>query len=92
MTSEDKMIDASLSNSAMSKRRRRITNRRVETVDRTAEIERLAALDPINYEVVRADAAERLSVRASALDRAVEKSAVRLVLKPNRATTAKAAP
>ena len=43
-----------------------------DDVDRATEIERLAALDPINYEVVRADAANRLSVRASALDRAVK--------------------
>jgi Protein of unknown function (DUF3631) len=42
-------------------------------IDRVTEIERLAALDLIDYEVARAEAAERLSVRASALDRAVVK-------------------
>jgi hypothetical protein len=43
-------------------------------VDRTTEIERLAALDPFNYEAVRADAAKQLRFRASALDRAVYKT------------------
>ena len=46
-------------------KRRRTTNRREDTVDRTAEIEQLAALDPINYEVARVEAAGRLRVRAS---------------------------
>src|SRR5262245_2963511 len=44
-----------------------------DTVDRVAEIERLAALDPITYEVMRTEAAKRLGVRASVLDRAVVK-------------------
>jgi putative DNA primase/helicase len=40
-------------------------------VDRAVEIERLAALDPVNYEVARVEAAKLLGVRASALDRFV---------------------
>jgi len=44
-----------------------------DTIDRVVEIERLAALDPIDYEVERTDASERLGVRASVLDRAVAK-------------------
>jgi putative DNA primase/helicase len=40
-------------------------------VDRVAEIERLAALDPIDYEVARIEAAKRLGMRASMLDRIV---------------------
>ncbi len=42
-------------------------------IDRAAEIERLAALDPIEYEAVRVKAAMRLRVRASILDREVTK-------------------
>jgi len=41
-------------------------------LDRTVEIERLASLDPIDYETVRAEAAERLGFRAHILDRAVK--------------------
>jgi hypothetical protein len=41
--------------------------------DRAVEIERLAALDPINYEVARTEEAKRLGLRTSALDRAVAK-------------------
>ena len=44
-----------------------------EPVDRIVEIERLAALDPVDYEVKRAEAAKRLGIRASALDRVVAK-------------------
>src|SRR5262249_29931856 len=50
-------------------------------VDRVVEIERLAALENINYEVARADAAKQLSMRASALDREVEKKRRALGLK-----------
>jgi hypothetical protein len=42
-------------------------------VDRVVEIERLAALDMIDYDVARVEAAKRLGVRASVLDRAVAK-------------------
>ena len=42
-------------------------------IDRVAEIERLAALDPINYEAARIEAVARLKVRASVLDREVAK-------------------
>ena len=42
-----------------------------ELVDHLAEIERLAALEPIDYEVTRLDAAEALGLRAHVLDRAV---------------------
>jgi hypothetical protein len=44
-----------------------------DTIDRVVEIERLAALDPIVYEVTRAEAAKRLGMRAHVLDRAVRK-------------------
>ena len=44
-----------------------------DDVDRVVEIERLAALDPVNYEVARAEAAKRLGIRAHVLDRAVDK-------------------
>jgi putative DNA primase/helicase len=40
-------------------------------VDRPVEIERLASLDPIDYEVARVEAAKRLGMRASMLDRIV---------------------
>ena len=35
-----------------------------DDIDRVVEIERLAALDPIDYEVARAEAAKRLGMRA----------------------------
>jgi hypothetical protein len=44
---------------------------RNDELDRTTEIERLAALEPIDYEVARRDAAKRLNVRAYILDREV---------------------
>jgi predicted DNA-binding protein (UPF0251 family) len=50
------------------------------TLDRVLEIERLAALDPINYEVKRAEAAEKLGVRAAVLDREVKKKRRKLGL------------
>jgi hypothetical protein len=43
------------------------------SLDRVVEIERLAALEPIAYEANRADAAKRLGVRTTVLDREVEK-------------------
>src|SRR3974390_1625344 len=42
-------------------------------VDRVVEIERLAALDLIDYDVARVEAAKRLGIRTSVLDRAVAK-------------------
>jgi hypothetical protein len=45
-----------------------------DDIDRECEIERLAALDPIAYEVTRAEAAKRLGMRASILDRAVQEA------------------
>lgn len=42
-------------------------------LDPVVEIERLAALEPIDYEAARADAAKRLGVRATVLDREVAK-------------------
>jgi putative DNA primase/helicase len=44
-----------------------------DAVDRVAEIERLAALDPLVYEATRAEAAKQLRFRATALDQAVKK-------------------
>ena len=44
-----------------------------DDVDRIVEIERLAALDQVDYEVARAEAAKRLGMRASVLDRVVAK-------------------
>lgn len=44
-----------------------------DTIDRVVEIERLAALDPITYETTRTEAAKRLGMRASILDRVVAK-------------------
>jgi hypothetical protein len=41
--------------------------------DRTVEIERLASLDPTDYETVRAKAADRLGFRTHILDRTVKK-------------------
>ena len=43
------------------------------TIDRHTEIERLAALDPIDYEAARIAAAQRLNLRANFLDGAVAK-------------------
>jgi hypothetical protein len=43
-----------------------------DNLDRTVEIERLATLDPINYEVARGPTCQRLGVRASVLDREVK--------------------
>ena len=64
-----------------------------EPVDRIVEIERLAALDPVDYEVKRAEAAKRLGIRASALDRVVAKNATRSESTPVRTIApAKAAP
>lgn len=45
----------------------------VRLVDRATEIERLAALELIEYEAARADAAKRLGVRSTVLDREVAK-------------------
>jgi putative DNA primase/helicase len=42
-------------------------------IDRHAEIERLAAMETIDYEAARAEAATRLGVRTSILDREVSK-------------------
>jgi putative DNA primase/helicase len=42
-------------------------------IDRSAEIERLAALEPVDYEIARVEAANRLRIRASILDREVKK-------------------
>jgi hypothetical protein len=42
-------------------------------VDRATEIERLAALESINYEVVRVDQAKRLGIRPRILDQEVAK-------------------
>jgi putative DNA primase/helicase len=42
-------------------------------IDRVVEIERLAALDPIDYDVARGDASRLLGIRAHVLDRAVTK-------------------
>jgi putative DNA primase/helicase len=49
-------------------------------IDRVVEIERLAGLDPINYEAVRAEAAKRLGVRAAVLDSQVAKKRRKLGL------------
>src|SRR5215813_5168808 len=38
------------------------------SLDRTVEIERLAALDTVDYEVARKGAADQLGIRASVLD------------------------
>lgn len=42
-------------------------------VDRVTEIERLAALDPINYEAIRVDEGKRLGMRQRILDQEVAK-------------------
>jgi hypothetical protein len=52
----------------------------VNDVDRAVEIEQLAALEPIDYEVARTDAAKRLNVRANILDREVAKKRRKLGL------------
>ena len=44
-----------------------------DDIDRVVEIERLAALDPINYDVARVEAAKSLGIRAIVLDRVVGK-------------------
>jgi putative DNA primase/helicase len=51
-----------------------------EPVDRVAEIERLAALDSVNYEVARVEAAKRLGMRPSVLDAEVKKTRRKLRL------------
>jgi hypothetical protein len=43
------------------------------SIDRTVEIERLASLDPIDYEVSRSAAAGRMSIRTPVLDGLVKK-------------------
>ena len=53
-------------------------------IDRLAEIERLAALGPIDYEAVRSEAAQRIGVRATILDREVAKQRRALGLEPVR--------
>jgi hypothetical protein len=45
-----------------------------KSVDRVTEIERLAALEPIQYEAVRIAAAKQLNVRANILDREVART------------------
>jgi putative DNA primase/helicase len=45
----------------------------VNLIDRAAEIEQLASLDPIAYETVRTVAAERLGFRSAVLDTVVKK-------------------
>lgn len=68
----------------MSKRRRPSKKRGVsEPIDRVVEIERLATLDPIDYEAGRIEAAMRLKVRASVLDREVTKKRCALGLETN---------
>jgi putative DNA primase/helicase len=49
-------------------------------VDREVEIERLASLDPVDYEVKRREAAELLKMRPSVLDRFVAKKRRKLGL------------
>jgi hypothetical protein len=53
------------------------------SIDRATEIERLAALDSINYEVVRRDEAKRLSMRPGVLDQEVAKARRALRLERN---------
>jgi hypothetical protein len=48
-------------------------NGKGDSVDRAVEIERLAALEPIDYDVARNKAADRIGVRSSTLDREVAK-------------------
>ena len=69
----------------MSKRPRTSKRRESEPViDRVVEVERLAALDPIDYEVVRVGAAVQMGVRASVLDREVIKKRRALGLETDR--------
>src|SRR5262249_31357155 len=49
-------------------------------IDRQAEIERLAALETIDYEAARTNAAELLGVRAQVLDSEVKKTSRKLGL------------
>ena len=53
-------------------------------IDRVVEIERLANLEPVDYEAVRVEAAVRLKVRTSILDREVNKKRRALGLETNR--------
>src|SRR5262245_59910961 len=55
-----------------------------EPVDRIVEIERLAALDPVEYEAVRVDETKRLNLRAQFLDHAVAKKRRELGLDNSR--------
>jgi hypothetical protein len=48
-------------------------------VDRIAEIEQLAALDPIDYEAARVAASNRLGIRSHILDKQVARRAAPLV-------------
>lgn len=54
------------------------------TVDRTVEIERLAALDTAQYEAVRSDAAARLGFRATVLDKLRKQKRREMKLDPAR--------
>ena len=56
-----------------------------DDVDRVVEIERLAALEPINYEVVRTEAAKRLGMRTQFLDGAVARKRHELGLETDEA-------
>ena len=51
-----------------------------DDVDRVVEIDRLARMDPVNYEVARTRAAKRLGMRAHMLDCAVAKKRCELEL------------
>ena len=53
-------------------------------IDMAVEIERLAALDFINYDITRVDASKRLGIRASVLDQAVAKKRRALGLDTNK--------
>ena len=55
-----------------------------DAVDMIVEVERLAALGLINYEVARVDASKRLGIRASVLDQAVAKKLRELGLESNK--------
>jgi uncharacterized protein DUF3631 len=55
-----------------------------DDIDRVVEIERLAALDRIDYDVARVKAAKRLGVRASVLDRVVGKKRRELGLETDK--------
>lgn len=52
----------------------------ISTTDRATEIERLATLEPVDYEASRLSAAEQLKVRASVLDNLVSKARRKLGL------------